>query len=72
MLHSFGNGTDGMMPTASLVLDAGGNLYGTTTAGGTFGGGTLFELTPGGGGWMRGRFPTAVEPNSSYTRQSDP
>jgi uncharacterized repeat protein (TIGR03803 family) len=36
----------------SLIFDAGGNLYGTTTGGGTYGGGTVFELTPtAGGGW---------------------
>ena len=51
MLHNFGAGTDGSTSYAGLVLAAG-NLYGTTSAGGTSGGGTLFELTPaGGGGW---------------------
>jgi uncharacterized repeat protein (TIGR03803 family) len=50
VLHNFSNkaGTDGAIPQASLILDAGGNLYGTTTAGGiNGGGGTVFELTPG-------------------------
>ena len=46
MLHSFGNGTDGSQPFASLIFDAAGNLYGTTFLGGTYGVGTVFELTP--------------------------
>lgn len=32
-------------------MDATGNLYGTTGIGGTGGGGTVFELSPSGGGW---------------------
>ena len=35
---------DGGRPTGSLVIDADGNLYGTTSAGGAFGHGTAFEL----------------------------
>jgi uncharacterized repeat protein (TIGR03803 family) len=37
-------------PFAGLVLDAAGNIYGTTLSGGTFRGGTVFELVAGGGG----------------------
>ena len=38
VLHSFNhNGTDGYGPTAGLIFDPAGNLYGTTTAGGTRG-----------------------------------
>lgn len=44
VLHSFGHGTDGINPYGALVRDAAGNLYGTTAAGGTFGGGIVFEL----------------------------
>ena len=52
VLHSFGNGTDGADPYAGLIFDAAGNLYGTTDEGGTYNHGTVFELTPaGGGGW---------------------
>ena len=52
MLHSFGNGTDGAYPFAGLVFDHAGNLYGTTSAGGTHSSGTAFKLTPAeGGGW---------------------
>ena len=51
VLHSF-NGTDGAGPYAGLIFDAAGNLYGTTVGGGTYGGGTVFELKPAvGGGW---------------------
>jgi len=44
VLHSFGNGADGSSPSAGLVMDASGNLYGTTNAGGTYGYGTVFEV----------------------------
>ena len=36
---------------SGLVFDAGGNLYGTTQAGGNHGGGTAFELIPSNGQW---------------------
>ena len=50
VLHSFAGGSDGASPSfrASLVLDAAGNLYGTTSAGGAFKLGTVFEITPNG------------------------
>ena len=52
VLHSFGNGTDGYYLNAGVILDAAGNLYGTTVYGGPKGLGTVFELTPtAGGGW---------------------
>jgi len=48
VLHSFGVGSDGFDPRAGLVFDQKGNLYGTTSAGGTRCGGcgTVFKLTP--------------------------
>ena len=45
MLHSFDN-TDGEQPEAALVQATNGNLYGTTSAGGANGGGTIFKITP--------------------------
>ena len=52
VLHSFGRGTDGAFPVAQLIMDGAGNLYGTTEIGGIHNYGTVFELTPlGGGGW---------------------
>jgi uncharacterized repeat protein (TIGR03803 family) len=42
----------GTYPSAELVFDGAGNLYGTTTLGGTHSLGTVFELQPiSGGGW---------------------
>jgi len=53
VLYSFKNNfRDGLDPFAGLILDASGNLYGTTVLGGTTNLGTVFELTPkAGGGW---------------------
>jgi uncharacterized repeat protein (TIGR03803 family) len=48
ILWSFGNGTDGAAPWAGVIRDRWGNLYGTTNGGGTYGVGTVFELTPDG------------------------
>jgi uncharacterized repeat protein (TIGR03803 family) len=42
---------DGTYPSAGLVLDGSGNLYGTTFSGGLYNYGTVFELTPTNGGW---------------------
>jgi len=51
VLYDFTGGTDAGGPISPLLLDASGNLHGTTTAGGARGGGTVFELTPGADGW---------------------
>jgi uncharacterized repeat protein (TIGR03803 family) len=54
VLWSFGDGTDGFSPAAGLIMDGGGNLYGTTAAGGAFSAGTVFEVSPPsaiGGSW---------------------
>ena len=52
VLQNPGNGTDGAVPVGSLIFDASGDLYGTTSAGGTYSYGTVFELSPkAGGGW---------------------
>lgn len=48
VMYSFTGGTDGSAPSAGLVLDFAGNLYGTTFGGGANGLGTVFEVTPSG------------------------
>lgn len=48
VLYSFTGGSDGAAPTAGLIADASGNLYGTTYLGGTNNDGTVFKLTPSG------------------------
>jgi len=55
-LYSFAAGVDGAGPTAGLVFDSSGSLYGTTSHGGGGAGcgggcGIVFALTPSGGGW---------------------
>ena len=50
LIYSFTGGADGSSPIGGLVFDAAGNLYGATSGGGTGGGGTVFELSPAGGG----------------------
>jgi uncharacterized repeat protein (TIGR03803 family) len=46
VLHSFDYANDGGYPTARLIRDAAGNLYGTASAGGASNHGTVFKLTP--------------------------
>lgn len=55
-LYSFTGGADGSYPQTPLVFDASGNLYGTTTYGGSASGangaGTVFALVPGNSGYQ--------------------
>jgi uncharacterized repeat protein (TIGR03803 family) len=48
VIYSFTGGTDGGYPTAGLYIDNVGNLFGSTSNGGSGGGGTVFELSPSG------------------------
>lgn len=52
-LYIFGNGATGTFPTFSApVLDSAGNLYGTTSSGGSGGAGVVYKLSPGArGNW---------------------
>jgi len=52
VIHRFhGRNNDGENPYSGLAIDGSRNLYGTSFAGGTVFGGTIFELTPGKKGW---------------------
>ena len=57
ILHNFSGSPDGAYPFAGVTFDSAGSLYGTTGNGGTgrgcdFGCGTVYQLTPSGGGWQ--------------------
>ena len=51
-LYAFTGGNDGGQPSAGLIIDGAGNLYGTTQFGGsancTHGCGVVFEISPDG------------------------
>jgi len=53
VLHSFAGGSDGSYPQAGVAIDSQGHLYGTTSEGGTgtacgsYGCGTVYEITVG-------------------------
>ena len=67
VLHSFGSGMDGVEPLGSVIVDADGNLYGTTSQGGLDGGGTVFEFSPdGSGGWTETILHSFVGTDGAY------
>ncbi|HEX3396203.1 MAG TPA: choice-of-anchor tandem repeat GloVer-containing protein [Steroidobacteraceae bacterium] len=50
-LYSFSGSTlDGGEPAGDLLMDSAGNLYGTTSIGGSYQAGTVFKLSPSSGG----------------------
>src|SRR5437588_3850389 len=44
VLHAFKDNPDGSMPYGGVVRDKAGNLYGTTSGGGRYKGGTVFKI----------------------------
>jgi uncharacterized repeat protein (TIGR03803 family) len=51
VLWSFTGGDDGDQPSAGVIVDSAGNLYGTTFMGGAYQAGIVYELSPSGLGW---------------------
>ncbi len=52
VIYSFAGEDDGEYTDTDVAIDAAGNLYGTSVLGGEFGGGTVWQLSPVGGGWV--------------------
>lgn len=52
VIYSFAGDEDGEYADTDLAIDKAGNLCGTTVLGGDFGGGTVFQLSPSGNGWV--------------------
>jgi uncharacterized repeat protein (TIGR03803 family) len=52
IIYSFGGEEDGEYLDTDVEIDSAGNLYGTSVLGGDFGGGTVWELSPMGTGWV--------------------
>ena len=51
ILYNFTGGTDGGMPTTTLIRDHAGNLYGLASTGGAYGKGAVYKLSYSNGDW---------------------
>jgi uncharacterized repeat protein (TIGR03803 family) len=51
VLYRFKGNSDGFYPSGDLAFNPAGNIYGTTTQGGSIGPGTVYELKPSNGKW---------------------
>ena len=60
VIHRF-TGLNGIGPVGAVVFDQTGNLYGATSSGGLRNGGTVFELSPSGGGWTTRLFTPRMD-----------
>ncbi|MGC9948411.1 MAG: choice-of-anchor tandem repeat GloVer-containing protein [Bryobacteraceae bacterium] len=66
ILYSFTGGADGGFPEARVILDAAGNLYGTTTAGGVDGHGVVYKLDTAGQETVLHAFTGGADGGSPY------
>jgi len=51
VIYNLTGAADGVRPLGGVIFDTSGNLYATTSNGGSGNGGTVFELIPSGGSW---------------------
>ena len=63
-IYRFSNEMDGAGIINVSAYDQQGNLYGTTTTGGAYDYGTVFELTPSNGGWTKTILYSFSPPNN--------
>jgi uncharacterized repeat protein (TIGR03803 family) len=52
VIYTFSGRGDGASPASGLTVDAAGNFYGTTTAGGSHGLGAVYKFSHGNSGWI--------------------
>jgi uncharacterized repeat protein (TIGR03803 family) len=52
VIYGFAGEDDGEYTDTDVAIDTAGNLYGTSVLGGEFGGGTVWQLSPVGDGWV--------------------
>jgi uncharacterized repeat protein (TIGR03803 family) len=76
VVHNFTGGGDGGTPYSGLTLDGAGNLYGTTSIGGSGANGTVFKLTPHGSSFILTTLhafdgPDGSTPTSGVVRDSN-
>jgi len=75
VLWSFSNSTtDGRYPESALIQTPDGNLYGSTTYGGAYNGGTIFKITPEGNEslvWQFGAAGDATHPTGPLVQGPD-
>ncbi|MBA3915612.1 MAG: hypothetical protein H0X25_17495 [Acidobacteriales bacterium] len=73
MLYSFGFDPDGNFPTAPVLRDPRGNLYGTTQIGGLAGFGTVYKVSPSGSELILHEFtgnPDGASPVAGLSRDT--
>lgn len=58
VIHNFTDGGDGAVPYGGLTMDASGNLYGTTSTGGSGGSGTVYKMSFKNPNWLLGTLYT--------------
>jgi uncharacterized repeat protein (TIGR03803 family) len=72
VLHAFTGGSDGAYPVGGVVLDADGNLYGTTSEGGSANFGTVYKIDASGEAILHSftGFPDGANPQSGVAIDS--
>ena len=67
VIHAFTGGADGGSGSAGRMILRNGRLYGAATTGGTYGSGTVFEITPRGARWdFRTIYSFRGQPDGSF------